>query len=294
MKVLVTGGAGFVGSHLVDRLVQEGHEVVVWDAFTTGRKENINKKARCHVIFCQNIQPEYHNESKYDIIYHLGGEARIQPSFRRPELVHDANVTGTLKMLELARRQGGRLVYAGSSSVYHDMYANPYSFSKQIAEHYCTMYHRIYRVPVAIARFFNVYGPRQLEDGPYATVVGIFDRQKRLGLPLTVTGDGEQRRDFTHVDDIVDGLVAMGASDFPATVFNLGTGRNHSINEVAALYQQPVEYIEKRPGEAQTTLADIAEAQTKLGYSPKKRLEEYVQQVLADCQGSVEPVSEHE
>jgi UDP-glucose 4-epimerase len=276
MRYLVTGGAGFVGSHLVDQLVLQGHEVIVWDDFTTGRKENRNPKASYYAIGVESISPQYHDK-KYDAIFHLAGEARIQPSFLKPLSVHESNVTGTAKMLELARLQRCRFVYAGSSSVYHDMFANPYSFSKQIAEHYCTLYHRIYGVPVAIARFFNVYGPRQLEEGAYATVIGVFEKQKRDNTPLTITGNGEQRRDFTHVLDIVDGLIGMVEEDHQADIYNLGTGTNHSINEVAALFKHPKQYIPKRPGEAWTTLADISLSKQRLGYEPKRKLVDYVE-----------------
>jgi UDP-glucose 4-epimerase len=164
--------------------------------------------------------------------------------------------------------------------VYHDKFANPYSFTKQLAEDYGTLYNRVYGVPVAIARFFNVYGPRQLEEGAYATVVGIFERQKRNGENLTVTGDGEKRRDFTHVDDIVSGLIAMSEEDWNAEIFNLGTGTNHSINEVAKMFDHPIEYIPARPGEAQTTLADIHNSKAMLGWRPKKSLKEYVDDLL--------------
>jgi UDP-glucose 4-epimerase len=278
MKCLVTGGAGFVGSHLVDRLVRLKYDVTVWDAFTTGRKENLNPKAPCYNIWVEDISPENHADKKYDVIFHLAGEARIQPSFKKPMTSHDSNVTGTIKMLELAKLCKARLVYASSSSVYHDMYANPYTFTKQIAENYCTLYNKVYGVPVAIARFFNVYGPRQMEEGDYATVIGIFEKQKREGKPLTITGNGEQRRDFTHVDDIVTFLIFMAdpMDKWKAKVFNIGTGKNYSINEVAKMFKHPIEYIPKRPGEAQETLADITELRNWFGFRPACSLKEYI------------------
>lgn len=289
MKCLVTGGAGFVGSHLVDRLVRLGHEVKVWDAFTTGRKENLNPKAPCYNIWVEDISPEYHTDEKYDVIFHLAGEARIQPSFKKPLTAHESNVTGTIKMLELAKMHGARLVYAGSSSVYHDMYANPYTFTKQIAENYCTLYNKIYGVSTVIARFFNVYGPRQMEEGDYATVVGIFEKQKREGKPLTITGNGEQRRDFTHVDDIVTFLIFMSEDKWDAKVFNIGTGKNYSINEVAKMFKHPIEYIPKRPGEAQDTLADTKELREWFGFVPHWGLKAYIdslgEQDVQDVQG---------
>lgn len=280
MRCLVTGGAGFVGSHLVDQLVADGHEVTVWDAYTTGKKGNENPKARYYDIPVERICPEHHTAQPHDVIFHLAGEARIQPSFLNPVKVHEANVTGTVKMLEVARHQKARFVYAGSSSVLHDPFANPYSFSKMMSEWYCTLYHKVYGVSAAIARFFNVYGPRQLEDGPYATVIGIFEKQFREGRPLTITGDGEQRRDFTHVSDIVDGLVGMSQFDCDAEVFCLGTGKNYSINEVAALFKHPTVYIDKRPGEAPATFALIGRSKAKFGYCPKYHLQDYIEGVI--------------
>jgi len=282
MRYLVTGGAGFIGSHLTDRLIKDGHEVVVWDSLTTGKREQVHEQARFHEISVESIHPKYHAEDGYEAIFHLAGEARIQPSFEKPDVTHESNVTGTMKILEMARLCGSRVIYAGSSSVYHDQYANPYSFTKLKAEEYCTLYNRLYNVPVAIARFFNVYGPRQLEDGAYATVVGIFERQAREGRSLTVTGTGEQRRDFTHVEDIVNGLLAMSESDWDAEIFNLGTGTNHSINEVAEMFGRPIEYLPKRPGEADNTLADIHHSKAMLGWRPKHNLKEYVDGLLFD------------
>lgn len=282
MRYLVTGGAGFIGSHLVDRLIGQGHEVVVWDCLTTGKKENLNPKAKTYFIDVAEISPQYHADKQYDAIFHLAGEARIQPSFEHPLTVHDSNVTGTIKVLEVARHHHTPVVFAGSSSVLHDMHANPYSFSKQIAEYYCQMYHKVFGVPTVIARFFNVYGPRQLEDGAYATVIGIFEKQWREGRPLTITGDGEQRRDFTHVDDIVDGLINMADGLWEGDIFNLGTGTNYSINEVAALFKNyvPPQYLPARRGEARETLADISKTQTILGWEPKRSLKEYVEQLV--------------
>ena len=280
MKAIVTGGAGFIGSHLVDHLVGEGHEVVVWDSLTTGKRDQVNPKVRFHEIHVESIHPEYHLD-ELDAIFHLAGEARIQPSFESPAITHDSNVTGTMKILEMARHCGSKVIYAGSSSVYHDQYANPYSFTKLKAEEYCTLYNRLYKVPVVIARFFNVYGPRQLEEGAYATVVGIFEKQYRDGVPLTVTGNGRKRRDFTHVEDIVSGLVAMSHGEWDAKIFNLGTGVNHSIQELAKMFNSEIKYIPERPGEAQNTLADIHDSKAYLGWTPKRILKEYVDDLLA-------------
>ena len=235
MHALVTGGAGFIGSHLADKLLFEGHSVTVWDNLFTGKRENVSSGCNFEE---RDLRKNIETDDKFDIIYHLGALARIQPSFENPNLTHDVNVTGTIKVLELARSLNIPLIYAGSSSVYHDVHANPYSFTKWLGEQYCDLYSKVYGLNVGIARFFNVYGPRHLEEGPYATVIAIFEKQKRDGKPLTVTGTGEKRRDFTHVCDIVNGLYLMGkqGSELKGEIFNFGTGTNYSINEVAAMF----------------------------------------------------------
>jgi UDP-glucose 4-epimerase len=178
------------------------------------------------------------------------------------------------------------LVYAGSSSVYHEPEANPYSFTKAKAEEYCWLYNRHYGVEVAVARFFNVYGPRQITEGAYATVVGVFEKQRAACEQLTITGDGEQRRDFTHVSDIVDGLIAIADGEAYGELYDFGTGKNHSINEVAAMFDWASGHIPARPGEARNTLADIGFATSVLDWRPKEDLEEYVKGFLRklDCE----------
>jgi UDP-glucose 4-epimerase len=147
-----------------------------------------------------------------------------------------------------------------------------------MAENYCVLYHRLYEVPVAIARFFNVYGPRQIESGPYATVIGVFEKQKREKQPITITGTGEQRRDFTHVSDIVDGLLMLSQQPWKGNIFNLGTGENFSLNEVAAMFESPTVHIPKRPGEAWITKADISPMR-ELGWRPQYRLPDYIREI---------------
>lgn len=280
MRYLVTGGAGFIGSHLVDALIEDNHQVIVFDSFSTGRRENMNKKAvYCH-RFIQDTRDNPDATLNYDAIFHLAALARIQPSFDNPAEVHDSNVNGTIKILELAKKAKTRVVFASSSSVLYDVYANPYSFSKHIAEQYCFLYNKIYDIPVCVARFFNVYGPRQIEDGEYATALGVFQKQKRENKKLTITGDGEQRRDFTHVRDIVSGLIAMSKKDWNGDIFNLGTGINYSINQIAAMFESPVEYIPQRKGEAKITLADINETKQKLEWTPTIDVKDYIKLII--------------
>lgn len=279
MKILITGGAGFIGSNLVRELLKQNHTVVVIDNLSTGKVRNLHD-LDVEVLRVDIRSPLPFTE-RFDVIYHLAALARIQPSFKEPLETYSTNSLGTAMILDYARlTESPRVVYAGSSSFYHDIYANPYTYSKWLGEEHCKLYTKLFGVSTAIARFFNVYGPNQICEGDYATVVGIFEKQKKEGKPLTVTGNGEQRRDFTHVDDIVDGLMLLGQFDLPplADIYNFGTGKNHSINEVAHLFRPgEIEYLPKRPGEAWTTWADISKTRQELGWEPKRTLEQYVQ-----------------
>jgi len=289
MKYLVTGGAGFIGSHMVDDLLFYGHEVTVVDNMSTGKMENLKAVSgdlQLHFVEDDirkflDKKPDQH----FDVIFHLAAMARIQPSFDDPVGTFESNATNTVVVLEHARRVGARVVYAGSSTFYYDTCANPYAFAKWIGEEALQLYHKVFKVRTAGARFFNVYGERQIEDGPYSTVVGIFERQHRDGEALTVTGTGEQRRDFTHVSDIIAGLRAIEKYLERARFsepFNLGTGRNYSINEVAALFKpDEIKHLPKRPGEARSTCANIDHSCKTLGWEPRYILEDYVKKVIA-------------
>lgn len=280
MRCIVTGGLGFIGSNLTDRLIELGHEVTVIDNLYSGRKEYMNPGAIWVNVDIRHDLNTLHLEG--DVIFHCGAQARIQPSFDKPVETSIINIFGTLRVLELARKLKAKVIYAGSSSYYGDPHKNPYALTKWIGEEECIMYNQVYGVPVAIARFFNVYGPRQPMDGSNATVIGIFERQRAANQTLTVTGTGEQRRDFTHVKDIVEGLIAMSKEPWNGEIFNLGSGVNYSINEVADMfYPEVVEHIPARPGEAWETLADIAFTKEKLGWEPKWSLKDYVDEFMA-------------
>ena len=291
MRYLVTGGAGFIGSHLCDTLLAQEHEVTAIDDMSTGQWANIQdalQHPKFH--FVQNNVLDFWDKNRslsFDCIFHLAAMARIQPSFDDPGYTFRNNAYGTSCMLDYARRIDARFVYSGSSTFYFDPFANPYAFSKWIGEEACRMYYTVYDVPVGIARFFNVYGKRQIEKGPYSTVIGIFERQYRNHEPLTITGTGEQRRDFTAVEDIVSGLIAienhLAAGNKELEVFALGTGRNYSINEIADLFGSgDVKYLPRRPGEAEITLADIARTKEVLGWEPQHRIEDYVKNFLSE------------
>ena len=298
MKCLVTGGAGFVGTNLIKRLIKEGYEVVSVDNYSTGKKENHQKG--CH-YFDYDISSEHTlgiyvdhqnypswRELDYDIIFHVGALARIQPSLVNPMKNIKNNVLSTLHMIELARKNNTPVVYAGSSSKHHAPYGSPYAWSKWSGEQLCQLYNECYDLPTAVCRFYNVYGPHQLLDGDYATVLGIFERQYDNNETLTITSDGEQRRDFTHVDDIVSGLIKCGRSllipnEYNSKVsgeeFELGSGVNYSINEVAKMFgkKYPVEYISERKGEYDRTLCDYSEAKLKLNWKPTNNLKDYIE-----------------
>lgn len=293
MKSLVTGGAGFIGSHIVDKLIQLGHEVVVID----------NESSTVHNHFYYNEKAEYH---KFDIadyastrvlyegvdfVFHLAAESRIQPAIENPLLCFHTNAYGTAVVLQCAREaKCKRVIYSSTSSAYGlkndpplveympDDCLNPYSVAKTSGEKACKMYYDLFGVKTVILRYFNVYGPREPLKGPYAPVVGLFLRQKKANEPLTIVGDGNQRRDFTHVDDVVDANIRMmnyEGTQF-GTVFNVGTGTNYSINELASLISNDVVYIPPRPAEARETLANNNKLRLNTGWQPTKSIVDYI------------------
>lgn len=272
MKILVTGGAGFVGTNLIKRLLKDGHEVVSVDNYSTGLKENEQEGCVYHNIDISKTNLKYLSWINPDLIYHLAARARIQPSISNPHKTFMSNVFGTENVLDYAKIFKIPIVYAGSSSVHGDVHANPYTFSKWQGEELCKLYNKVFDLPVVICRFYNVYGEYQLTDGDYCCVLGIFERQYKSYEPLTITGDGEQRRDFTHVEDIVDGLVRCGESieEVDGEIFELGNGENYSINEVVDAFGDYMrEYIDERPGEMKETLNTDNKAQEILGWKPK-------------------------
>ena len=288
MKALVTGGVGFVGTNLIKRLLKDGHEVVSIDNYSTGKKEN--EQDGC-LYYDYDLSYNYvrDDRDKYDVIFHMGALARIQPSIKNPYKTIYNNFTSTLNILEYARGGNIPVVYAGSSSKHHGLWGSPYAWSKFGGEQLCELYNKVYNLPVTICRFYNVYGSHQIEDGTYATVIGIFQKQYREGNPLPITGDGEQRRDFTHIDDIVDGLVRCGnglldegVSMIAGEIFELGSGVNFSINQIANLFGKdyPKEYTEQRLGEYDVTLADYSLAVDVLGWSPEGKLDKYIKSIV--------------
>ena len=288
MNILVTGGVGFVGTNLIKRLLRDGHKVVSLDNYSTGFKENEQDGCQYFDVDLSHVYDYDFFMEKPDTIFHLAALARIQPSIKNPTITIQNNFDSTLNILEWARGKKCPVVFAGSSSFHHGLWGSPYAWSKHAGEQLCKLYSNVYDLPTTICRFYNVYGPHQLESGTYATVLGIFEKQYRENKPLTVTGDGEQRRDFTHIDDIVDGIVksheAMhGAVDmrYAGEIFELGSGVNHSILEVTEMFgQDVVEYIPARPGEYDVTLCDYSKANDALGWTPTKNIQDYIKEVI--------------
>ena len=289
-RILVTGGAGFIGSNLVDRLVSDGHEVVVLDNLTTGKLENVNEAAKfvkCDISDYEEIAPHFEG---VEAVFHTAALARIQPSIQNPIAANNTNITGTLNVLWAAKNAGvKKVIYSGSSSVYgdHDPSeyplkeslstdpGSPYALQKMVGEMYCRLFSSLYNLPTVILRYFNVYGPRQLTEGAYAAVIGIFLDQKQNGNPMTIVGDGAKRRDFTHIKDIVQGNILAWQKDPPVgEAVNLGAGKNYSVNEVAAMIGGETVNIPDRPGEYKMTLADNTKAREILGWRPTVALAE--------------------
>jgi len=287
MKILVTGGAGFVGTNLLTSLKkqQPNTELYSIDNYSTGYKENeIDGVKYQDADIHTEESTEIINYIEPDIIYHLAALARIQPSFKFPISTFDSNMLGTQRVLEYARQNKTPVIYAGSSSTHGGVHKNPYTFSKWVGEELCKLYSKVYDVPTIITRFYNVYGDHMIPgNSAYSTVIQIFNEQFREGKPLTVTGTGEKRRDFTHVLDICDALIScMKHPELRAEFFELGRGKNYSINEVADMYKTTKTYIPNRPGEAETTLADYSKATTILGYNPFRNLDDYVNSIISD------------
>jgi UDP-glucose 4-epimerase len=278
MKCLVTGGAGFIGTNLIKRLLKDNHKVVAIDNYSTGHKENEQDGCTYFKADIRDVEDYSFFIEKPDVIFHIAALARIQPSLKNPKPAIDTNVNGTLNILEWARQNDIQVIYAGSSSMHHGIFNSPYAWSKYAGEELCKLYSKIYNLNTTICRFYNVYGQYHIRDGDYATVLGIFEQQYMDGNPLTITADGEQRRDFTHVDDIVDGLVRCADKDFRAEEFELGSGVNYSINQIAKMFgnNYPKKYIPARSGEYDETLCTDTKAHDLLNWKPKGNIKNYI------------------
>ena len=281
MNILVTGGNGFIGSNLIRRLLKEGHYIVSIDHLSTGKRNNSVLSA--NYLF-QDILHIDKLDFQADLIYHLAALSRIQPSFNKPDKTFETNVLGTEKIMEWARLKNCKVVYAGSSSKHHDPYQSPYAMYKYLGEEVVKMYKTVYGMDAEIARFYNVYGPNEIvgdQENDGAAVIGIWRDQIAKKKPLTIVGDGNQRRDFTHVDDIVDGLWRIGMKkEKHEDAWELGSGKNYSINELYGMFRNKFktryEHIADQPGNYSATLQLNDDAQRRLGYNPQDRLEKYI------------------
>lgn len=294
MKFLVTGGAGFIGSNIVNHLLDDGYSVTVIDNESSDAHEQFywDDRAKNHKLDICDYESIKELFVGIDYVFHLAAEARIQPAILNPLLAVRTNSLGTATVLQCAREAGvKRVVYSSTSSAYgfnttpnneeqHDDCLNPYSVSKVSGEKLCSMYTKLFGLETIILRYFNVYGNREPMRGQYAPVIGIFKRQRDAGEPLTVVGDGEQRRDFTNVSDVVQANILAATADIPArffgTIFNIGTGKNYSVNEIVDMYNHPSINIPPRLGEARETLANNFKAVNILGWQPKVALKDYL------------------
>ena len=296
MRAIVTGGAGFIGSHLVDSLLKEHFEVTVLDNFSTGRLENLEHVLeQIELVECDlGVQGDWiQNFTNADWVIHLASLADIVPSIQQPEEYYRSNVDGTFNVLQAAKTAGvKRFVYAASSSCYGipDKYPTPehadirpqypYALTKRMGEEMVLHWAQVYSFPAISLRFFNVYGPRSRTSGTYGAVIGVFLAQKLAGKPFTVVGDGKQTRDFTFVTDIVQAMVSAAKSNRSGQIYNVGSGTNVSVNRLVELLGGEKVYIPKRPGEPDCTFADIHKIQKELGWKPQVTFEKGIEKIL--------------
>jgi UDP-glucose 4-epimerase len=298
MKALITGGAGFIGSHLADFLIDSDYEVVVIDNLSIGRLENISELLenpkftfiQANIVDFNEIEGNFKGA---DWVFHLAALADIVPSIESPKEYYESNVNGTFNVLEACRKHHvKKIVYSASSSCYGipDEYPTketaiinpqyPYALTKSLGEQLVMHWCQLYKLPAVSLRFFNVYGPRARTSGTYGAVFGVFLAQKLAQKPYTVVGDGSQTRDFTYVSDVVSAILSAAKSDVSGEVINIGSNNTYSINQLVDLLDGDVIHIPKRPGEPNCTWADISKANQLLNWNPKVSLEDGVEILL--------------
>ena len=298
MRTIVTGGGGFIGSHLVELLIRENHNVIVIDNFVNGRMENLvslKNHPNLKVVneSCENYSQIKDNFIGIDWVFHLAALADIVPSIQNPLAYHQANVDGTISVLEAARNANvKRFLYAASSSCYGipDIFPTPetaeirpqypYALTKYLGEQYVLHWGKIYQLPVVSLRLFNVYGTRSRTSGTYGAVFGVFLKQKLAGQPFTIVGDGTQTRDFTYVTDVANAFLTAAKSNISSEIFNVGSDHTYSVNYLAELLGGDKIFIPKRPGEPDQTFADISKIKSILGWQTAVTFETGVKTVL--------------
>lgn len=296
-KSLVTGGAGFIGSNLVDRLVEIGHKVIVLDNFVSGKKVNLSHHKKKNVKIIKLDISENKNLDKYfkkvDYVFHLAGLAEIIPSIKNPKKYFKNNVLGTYKVIEASKKAKiKKFIYAASSSCYGTPKnyptsekdkidtKNPYALTKYLGEELVMSYASVFNMPNISFRFFNVYGPRLNNSSQYSSVFGIFLLQKSANKPLTIVGKGNQTRDFIHVDDLINAFIKTIKSKSANKVYNLGSGKETSINKIAGLMGGKKTFIPKRRGEPNRSCANISKIKKDIKWKPKVTIEEGVRRLL--------------
>ena len=278
MKILVTGGNGFIGSNLIKSLLQQKHKVVSLDDLSIGLKEY--EVEGCHYHY-GDIELIHLMDKDFDLIYHLAALSRIQPSFKNPTETFRVNSNGTLAVCEFAKKIDARVIYSGSSSKWQNHLNSPYACSKYLGEEYVKLYKHVYKLDAEIVRFYNVYGPGELVDGNWAALIGLWRSQIKNNQPLIIVGDGEQRRDFTHIEDIVDGLIKIGLGvEKHEDAWELGTGHNYSINEVFNMFKEVFDVdkiiVPDQLGNYKTSERINNDAIERLGWNPISRLDKYI------------------
>ena len=298
MKILITGGAGFIGSHLVERLLQDNHRIIVLDNLSTGRIDNLEKFMN-EIDFLEvdiSIKGNWFKKfENLDAIFHLAALADIVPSIKMPDMYFHSNVTGTLNILEaMKENKVKKIFYAASSSCYGipNHYPTPeteeikpeypYAFTKLMGELLVQHWSKIYKIEYISTRFFNVYGTRSRTSGTYGAMFGVFMAQKLHNKPLTIIGDGEQKRDFIYVSDVCDALSQLLHSDITNEIFNIGFGESISVNQIASIIGGEKIFIPKRPSEPDITHADISKLISNINWKPKVSINEGIQKLIND------------
>jgi UDP-glucose 4-epimerase len=279
MNIIVTGGVGFVGTNLVKRLKEEGHKVIVIDDYSVGVVDNQIEGVRYLPMNVEQI--DFIKGDEVDLCFHLAALSRIQPSFETPSDFFRVNVSGTEAVCDWARKWNVKVVYSGSSSQWHDPFQSPYAMYKKLGEDVCKMYRKVFGTNIEIARFYNVYGPYEITDGKWAAVIGKWRGQCITQKAITIVGDGKQRRDFTHIDDIVDGLIKIGfGTETHEDAWELGTGFNYSLNEVADMFVKKFGvdkvYMPNQKGNYRETCRENNDALERLNWKPTDKLKDYI------------------
>ena len=282
MKILVTGGAGFIGTNLIKRLVDEGHKVLSLDDYSTGTKGN---HVQGVTYWRGDIETIEFLNGEFDLCYHIAAQSRVQPSFADPVDYFRVNAKGTMEVMEWAKKNNVKVVYAGSSSKHFSPEDSPYAMYKYLGEQVIKLYKKSFNVKAEIARFYNVYGPRENRDEKFGNVIGIWTAKALNGKALPIVGDGMQRRDFTHVHDIVDGLIKIGFSNISEEDgWELGTGNNYSVNELYEMFKlrfnAEATFIPDQPGNYKKTLRKNDKLLELLDWKPSDKLAEHIKNLI--------------